>query len=373
MKVGLMARSLRPPLTGIGRYTLNLARAVASSLSPGSLFLYLPRDSVSLNGVPARQETAPVPIPHELFRAAWEQTVVPFQARSQQINVYHSPNYTLPLALPCPSVLTVHDLAFLRGGLHNRRLQLYLKVFASIAVRRASQIICVSDATRADLESRFPSSRTRTTVIYQGLDPRFKERPAKAAIDSFRRERGLERPYLLFVGAIEPRKNLPRLIRAFERVVDDARIPHDLVICGPWGWRYGPSRDAIEASHCAGRIKRLGYVPDERLGSLYAGADALAYVSLLEGFGFPPLEAMAMGTPVITSNLSSMPEVVGDAGVKVDPRNVGAISRALALVLTDSTQAARMREAGFEQARQFTWARCARETIGVYRRAISGA
>jgi glycosyltransferase involved in cell wall biosynthesis len=367
-----MGRSLRPPLTGIGRYTLNLARALASRLSPGSLSLYLPRDTIALNGMPARHEIAPVPTPHELLRAAWEQTVVPFQVRCQQINVYHSPNYTLPLALPCPSVLTVHDLAFLRRGLHNRRLQLYLNVLASIAVRRASQIICVSDATEADLESRFPSSRTRTTVIYQGLDPRFEERPAKGAVDCFRRERGLERPYVLFVGAIEPRKNLPRLIRAFEQAVAVARIPHELVICGPWGWRYGPSKDAIEASHCAERIKRIDYVPDECLQLLYTGADALAYISLLEGFGFPPLEAMAMGTPVITSNVSSMPEVVGDAGVKVDPRNVGAISRALALVLTDSTHAARMREAGFERARQFSWERCARETIDVYRRAISG-
>jgi glycosyltransferase involved in cell wall biosynthesis len=368
-----MARSLRPPLTGIGRYTMNLARAVAYSLSPGSLCLYLPRDAVSLNGMPARREIAPVPTPHELLRAAWEQTVVPVQARSHRIDVYHSPNYTLPLALPCPSVLTVHDLAFLRTGLHNRRLQLYLKFFASIAVRHASQIICVSEATRGDLESRFPSSRARATVIYEGLDPRFEERPAKAAIDCFRLESGLERPYVLFVGAIEPRKNLPRLIRAFEQVVDAARIPHDLVICGPWGWRYTPSKNAIEASPCVGRIRRLGYVADESLPMLYAGADALAYVSLFEGFGLPPLEGMAMGTPVITSSVSSMPETVGDAAVKVDPTDVGSISRALALVLTDSAKAARLREAGPERARQFTWERCARETIEVYRRAISGA
>ena len=143
-----MARSLRPPLTGIGRYTLNLARAVGSALPAGSLSVFLTRDTIPLNGMSARREIVPIPTPHEVLRAAWEQTVVPLQARSQRIDIYHSPNYTLPLALHCPSVLTVHDLAFLRTGLHNHRLQLYLKIFTSLAVRRASRIICVSESTR---------------------------------------------------------------------------------------------------------------------------------------------------------------------------------------------------------------------------------
>ncbi|MDO8614720.1 MAG: glycosyltransferase family 1 protein [Dehalococcoidia bacterium] len=368
-----MARSLRPPLTGIGRYTLNLARAVGSALPKGSLSLFLTRDSISLNGTPGDRATAPLPTPHELLRVAWEQTVVPLQARGKRLDVYHSPNYTLPLALPCPGVLTVHDLAFLRGRLHNQRLQIYLRLFTNIGVRRASQIICVSEATRADVELKYPAARGRTSVVYSGLDPRFEKRPAESEVAVFRREHGLERPYVLFVGSIEPRKNLPRLVQAFERAVAEAGIAHDLVICGPWGWRYGRSAEAMEGSPLAGRIRRMGYVPDANLPLLYAGADTMAYVSLFEGFGFPLLEAMAMGTPVVTSNVSSMPEVVGGAALTVSPKDVGSIAAGLISALTDSGLAARLREAGPERAREFTWERCGRETIEVYRRAMSGA
>jgi glycosyltransferase involved in cell wall biosynthesis len=364
-----MARSLRPPLTGIGRYTLNLANVVAGSLPAGSVSLFLTRDAVGLNGNPAARAVAPLPTPHELMRATWEQTLVPLQARERGIDVYHSPNYTLPLALPCPGVLTVHDLAFLRGGLHNRRLELYLRMFTSIGVRRASRIICVSESTRSDLEYRYPGTAARTTVIYPGLDAHFQDRPGDADIAAFRLEQGLEGPYVLFVGAIEPRKNLPRLVRAYERAVAEAGVPHDLVICGPLGWRYGRSLRAIEESPLRSRIRRMGYLRDSILPLLYAGADALVYPSLFEGFGFPPLEAMGVGTPVVTSNVSSMPEVVGEAAVTVSPSDVDSIARGIVTVLTNPGLAHDLRDAGTARAREFTWERCGRETIEVYRRA----
>jgi glycosyltransferase involved in cell wall biosynthesis len=335
--------------------------------------LFLTRDSFGLNGIPCERAAAPFPTPHELLRALWEQILVPLQVRRSGIDVYHSPNYTLPLSLSCPGVLTVHDLAFLHGGLHNQRLQLYLRLFTGLGIRRASRIIAVSLSTREEVESRYPSARGRTSVIYPGLDPRFQSRPSHAEVRSFREERGLVRPYVLFVGAIEPRKNLPRLVKAFERTVAEADMPHELIICGPWGWRCGPSAKAMARSPLRERIRRVGYVRDSDLPLLYAGADALAYPSLIEGFGFPPLEAMAMGTPVVTSDISSMPEVVGDAAVKVSPRSVESIAAGLVSVLTDSRVADSLRESGPARAGKFTWDRAAALTVEIYSSAGRGA
>jgi len=366
VRVALMGRSLRPPLTGIGRYTLNLARALAAALSPGAVTLFLTRDAVALDGLPCVRALAPLPTPHELLRGAWEQLLVPLAVRRGQHDIYHSPNFTLPLSLPCPAVLTVHDLAYLRGGLHNARLQMYLRLLTSLAIARAARIIAVSQSTRRELEARYPRARGRVSVVYPGLDPQFWHPPAASAIRAFRERLGLSRPYLLFVGTIEPRKNLPRLVRAFEKAVQEASLPHELVVCGPWGWRHEAAARALARSPLRQRIRRLGYLPQEELPLLYAGAELLAYPSLLEGFGFPPLEAMALGTPVLTSDTSSLPEVVGTAAVTVSPLSVEGIAQGILRLLHDRSLADRLRSAGPERARQFTWERAARETLEAY-------
>lgn len=367
MKIGLMARSLRPPLTGIGRYTRNLAIEMSRLVGPDNLTLFLTKEVRAADGIAARRTTCPVPTPHEALRAAWEHTWVPLEARRRGIDVYHSPNYTLPLTLPCPGVVTVHDLAFLDKRFHNRRLQLYLRLVTGASLRRAAQVIAVSDFTKQQVEKHYPQTKGRVSVVYSGLEPSF-----AVNLSSNGRQRMHPRPYVLFVGSVEPRKNLPRAIHAFERAMAETGLPHDFVLCGPLGWRYGKSLRAIEESPLGNRVQRVGYVPEDDLPYWYAGADLVLYPSLDEGFGFPVLEAMAAGTPVVSSDGSAIPEVGGAAAELVPPTSTAAIADAISRVLTQPKLAEEMRKRGRKRAASFTWERAARETLAVYEKAAEG-
>ncbi len=366
-----MARSLRPPLTGIGRYTLNVARGLSRLLSPGSLTLFVTRDAASLDGVSCARVSAPLPTPHELLRGLWEQTLVPLDVRRRGIELYHSPSYSLPLSLPCPSVVTIHDLAFLDARFHKLRMRFYLRILTQLSLRRADHVIAVSQYTREQLEARCPHVSGRISVVYPGLDPLFSSPPSEAAVREFRQGVGQARPYILFVGAIEPRKNIPRLIRAYELAIAETGLPDDLVLCGPLAWRYGPAVRAWRESPLRDRIRHTGYVPAEQLPLWYAGADLLLYPSLCEGFGFPPLEAMASGTPVVTSDCSSLPEVVADAAITVPPTSVEAIAEAIRDVLTKRDLADDLRAQGLQRALKFTWGEAAAKTLEIYRQLVS--
>jgi glycosyltransferase involved in cell wall biosynthesis len=364
MKIGMMARSLRRPVTGIGRYTHALASAVSEQVGPQNFTLFLTREAAA-TGISAQQVVCPVPTPHESLRALWEHTFVPLEVKRRAIDVYHSPNYTLPLNLPCAGVVTVHDLAFMEPNFHKTRLRLYLRLLTGISLRRAAKIIAVSEYTKHQIEQRFPRVRGRVSVVYSGLQPRF-----LAPQDSGHRLH--LRPYVLFVGSVEPRKNLPRLVRAWERAVTANNLPHDLVLCGPIGWRYDASLNAIQNSPLRERIHQVGFVPETDLPHWYAGADLLLYPSLDEGFGFPVLEAMAAGTPVVSSDCSAIPEVAGDAAVLVNPKSVNAIADAITSVLTDQRLASDLIDRGRERASRFTWESAALETLAVYRLADRG-
>lgn len=351
---------MRPPLTGIGRYTLNLAANLAPLVAPDRLTLFLTREVCDLNGLDCDRVVSPFATPHEVFRAAWEHIAVPFEARRHGIDVYHSPNYTLPLVLPCPAVVTVHDLAFMDPRFHNRRLQVYLKLLTGISLRRAARVIAVSDYTRSQIEQRFPHVKGKVSVVYSGLDPSF---VGEAQLV----RRNGARPYILFVGSIEPRKNLRRLVRAYEIAMRSTGLPHELVLCGPWGWRYKPIAQSLEESPLRDRIRHIGYVPPADLPGLYANADLLAYPSLDEGFGFPIIEAMSAGTPVITSDRAAPPEVAAGAALTVPPENVDAIAAAIASVLTDSALATDLAEKGRARAADFSWTRTAEQTMDIFR------
>lgn len=362
-----MGRSLRPPLTGIGRYTLNLARGLTGESRTHDVSLYVTRETPLLGLDSCRVVRASFPTPHEVVRGIWEQTLVARDVSRTGADLYHSPNYAIPLRLPCPSVLTIHDLAYLDPRFHRQRLRIYLRLFTDFSVRRASRVISVSAFTKSEIIARYPGAACKVSVVRSGLDPIFERQPGAREARSFLDEIGQARPYVLSVGSIEPRKNIPALVAAFERVVRRSAIPHDLVICGPWGWRCGASREAIETSPFRERIRVLGYLPGSQLPLLYAGADLLAYPSLQEGFGFPPLEAMAMGTPVVTSDTSSLPEIVGDAAIMVPPTDVAALADAMETVLTDPGIADALTAKGYERSRRFTWAQATRETLEVYR------
>jgi glycosyltransferase involved in cell wall biosynthesis len=255
-------------------------------------------------------------------------------------------------------------MAFLDRRYHNQRLRWYLMLLTKMSLRRAARVIAVSQFTKDTVLQHFPTLEDKVRVVHSGLDHAFEER------DTSNGHTG-GRPYILFVGSIEPRKNLPRLIRAFEIAMAETGLKHDLVFCGPWGWRYQGVVAAWEGSPLRERIRHAGYVPANDLPALYAGADLLAYPSLQEGFGFPVLEAMASGTPVVTSNVAALPEIAGDAALMVPPTNTDAIAGAIASVLTNPDLAGDLVERGRRRARPFTWSRAAAETLSVYREAMS--
>jgi len=263
-------------------------------------------------------------------------------------------------------VLTVHDLApFVLGRRYmNRRHWLTHRLFLPPLVRRADHVITDSEHSKRDIERILGLPSERVTAVHLAAGSSFSPRP-DAEIAAVRARYRLPEHFVLFVGTIEPRKNLPRLVQAFERVA--GRL-HDLalVIAGGLGWEYRPLLRAIEASPVRERILLPGRVAQEDLPALLSGATAFAYPSLYEGFGLPPLEAMQCGCPVVTSNSSSLPEVVGDAALTVDPRSPDELAEALVRISTDRELQSQLRERGLRRSRLFSWEACARETVAVY-------
>lgn len=371
MRVGFMARSVRPGATGVGRYAANLVTSLAECLPPQTLTAFLTRDAPRSWTGRVHEVRAPFATPNEYMRAIWEQSVVPWQVARLGLDVYHSPNYILPLGLPCPAVVTIHDLSYLQRSVHRLRSHLYLSVMTGLALRRAAAVVAVSEYTRRAIEARYPRVAGRIAVISEGVDPALRP-PSAARLATFRQATGLSEPYLLFVGTREPRKNLVRLVTAFEMVIGRTGLPHQLVFVGPDGWKTDALAVALARSPLADRIRIVGHVPDEALACWYAGAALFVYPSLEEGFGLPPLEAMACGAPVVTSNTSALPEVVGAAALTIEPTDVAGLALAIERVLTEAGTADRLREAGLRRAQCFSWEAVARAYQRLYERVAAG-
>jgi len=259
----------------------------------------------------------------------------------------------------------VHDLIFRHLPQHHKPLnRWYLNLTLPLYCRRATHIIAVSAQTRRDLSAAYRLPAEKITVIHEAADPCFCPQPPETVAAARARYRLPER-YLLFVGTIEPRKNLGRLLQAFERL-HEARLTDALVIVGQRGWLYDDFFAALENSPARQAVIFPGFVPDADLPAVYAGAQALAFPSLFEGFGLPVLEAMACGTPVVCSNTSSLPEVVGEAALLVDPTDVDALADALTRVLRDDALRRELWQKGWAQVQHFTWQETARRTLAVY-------
>ena len=364
-----MGRSLRGQYSGVVRYTHELVTALAPRIGRDlTVFVTQAPDGIEDLGV--NRVRAPFPTPNEYARAAWEQAVVPLEVSRLQPDVYHSPNYILPLALRRPAVVTVHDLFYLEPDLHRLRSRLYLTALATHAISSARRVICVSNSTGDRLLRRHPKAEHVIRVVPEGVDPRF--RPVETdGVQRVREKLGLHQPYVLFVGTIEPRKNLDRLIRAFSLAACRSGLPHDLVIAGGRGWKDVAIQAALEASPVKGRIRFTGYVDDADMPALYAGADLFVFASLDEGFGLPPLEAMACGTAVVASRAGSLPEVLGEAARLVDPHDEEEIAAAVVETLGDASTRSALIAAGLERAARYDWNAAADATIAVYEEAAS--
>jgi len=356
---------------GLGRYAESLAHALAPLLPDRLAFFYNREHGIEplegLGHIPART----VALGYKPWRmAVWAGQLVRagFNRLVPGAELFHATEHLLLPLRGVPAVLTVHDLIFRHLPEHHKPLnRWYLNLTLPLFCRRATHIIAVSEHTRGDLVRTYGLPPEKITVIYEAAGSRFCPQPAEA-VAGLRARMGLPERYLLFVGTIEPRKNLLRLLESFERVHTEG-LTEALVIVGKRGWLYDDFLAALERSPARRAVLFPGFVPDADLPAVYSGAQALALPSLFEGFGLPVLEAMACGTPVVCSNGSSLPEIAGDAAMLVDPLDVESITGGLRRVLAGGGQALEMRTLGLAQAQRFSWERAAQATLAVYRQA----
>ena len=354
---------------GISRYSYCLLQALRGDAG-GHRVTAL----VGGSSVPAGLEETPTfrvlpsgwPSDRPAARIVWEQVVQPLLLRRLRPDVLHGLSYALPLAHVGAMVVTVLDLSFLRFPQYfNRANRVYLGAMTRLAVRRARRVIAISEFTRTEIVRLLGVPPERVAVVHCGVDERFRPVRDPAVLETFRRERGLPERFILYLGTIEPRKNLERLLDAYARI--RRHLPHKLVLAGGRGWKAEGVYARIAALDLERDVLLPGYVPMEEQPLWYNGADVYVYPSLYEGFGLPPLEAMACGTPVVAARAASLPEVVGDAAVLVDPLSVDALSEALLRVASDADLRRTLGLAGVARAEQFTWTRTALQTLEVYR------
>lgn len=308
------------------------------------------------------------PTSRAAVRVLWEQLVQPRTLRQVVADLVHGPVFIAPLLAPCPTIVTIHDLSFIRfPDLFRPANRLYLTVLTRLSARRARRLIAVSAHAAAETTRLLDVSPERIDVVYHGVDPAFCPLPADE-VAAFCRRRGLPERFVLCVGTLEPRKNQTKLVEAFARI-HDSQVK--LVLVGGKGWLYDELFARVEALGLSGQVIFAGYVMNDELPMWYNAATALAYPSVYEGFGLPVLEAQACGTPVLTSNVSSLPEAAGDAAVMVDPYDVEALAAGLNRLLTDEALRHELRERGMVHAQQFSWPHAAQETARVYRRALA--
>ncbi|MBE2233791.1 MAG: glycosyltransferase family 4 protein [Anaerolinea sp.] len=375
MRIAIDARIAHYTSAGIGQYAVHLAQALAR-LDQANQYVLLQsrKDQRTLVDEPhVQRQGLWTPSHHR-----WEQGALAVEFRFRptlrrlKIDLLHSTDFIPPLHLRgFKSVITVHDLAFLRWPhfLTEESARYYGQVEG--AVERADHIIAVSESTQNDLVKLLGAPADKITVVYEAADPLYRPMARAEALAALRGKYPLPDEFVLFVSTIEPRKNIVTLLHAYRRLLDAYKLDVGLVLAGATGWLSDQIFETVEQLDLQRHATFLGRVPNGDLACLYNLARCLAHPALYEGFGLTPLEAMACGTPVVVSNVSSLPEVVGDAALLIDPNSPEELAVALQRVLTDETLSASLRAKGLARARTFSWERTAEETLAVYRRTFN--
>jgi glycosyltransferase involved in cell wall biosynthesis len=348
--------------TGTEHYTWELLRALAHLDRRNRYRLYYNQAPAHLPSLPDNFTLRSIPLPR-----LWTHARLSWEMATQPPDVLFVPAHALPLGNAPRSVVTIHDLGFVRHPeAHTFAQRMYHRVFTRLSARRATRVIAISQTTKRDLQDVYRISPDKIDVVYHGVDPRFKPIEDRSVVEEVLRRYDLAPPYLLFVSTIQPRKNVGRLIEAFaraRRVLGDRRLK--LVLAGKRGWLTEQIERRAGDLGISDAVRFLGYVADEDLPALLNAASAYVIPSLYEGFGMTVLEAQACGTPVLASNVSALPEVVGDAGLLVDPYNVAVIANGIVQLASDAVLRDRLRERGLRHAAGWTWKRTAHETLAV--------
>src|SRR5687768_1264429 len=364
MRVAIDARKLHD--FGIGTYIRNLLRQLARIDRDTEYVLLCQEADLDVGTLlGANFRTVLEPSPNYSLR---EQIHVPWVLHRERPDVYHAPHYVLPAGVRCRSVVTIHDCIHLMFPqyLPNRAAYAYARAAMWAAARRSDRILTVSEASKRDILHFFNVPPEKIVVVYNAIDEHFRVTPSDEDVARVRERYQLDHRFVLYVGNIKPHKNLVRLIEAFAALRSGELEDTKLLIIGDEISKLPALRRAVHQYKLHKHVRFLGYVSDQTLSVLYRLTALFVFPSLYEGFGLPPLEAMASGAPVVTSNISSLPEVAGGAAELVDPYDVESIGEGLRRVLDDPAHAAEMRRKGLTRAREFSWDRSVARTHEVY-------
>ncbi|HZQ07442.1 MAG TPA: glycosyltransferase family 1 protein [Anaerolineae bacterium] len=365
MKVAIDYTAAARQRAGIGRYTRSLIHALAQQDQTNSYTLYVPSDARYLDDAhtfPNNFRIKRAPLNERAMVTLWQRARIPLpiEVFTGESDVFYSPDFVLPPTRAKRKILTVHDLSFKRvPETVVPNLKWYLEGAVPRAVQRADLILADSEATRKDLIELFHAPSERVRTLYSGCDPLFQRVTDARELTRVREQYQLQRPFILNVGTIEPRKNLTRLVQAFAQLPPRGDL--ELVIAGGRGWMYDEIYAAPQKFGVSDAVRFLGFTPDADLPALYSLSEIFVYPSLYEGFGLPVLEAMTCGTAIVTANNSSLPEVAGDAALLVDARNTEALVSAMHCLLEDTDLRKRMQEKALARAKLFSWEKSARE------------
>lgn len=364
---------------GIGRYTRGLVQALFDLDQENEYVLFAtpglrPRTDLPIsqftNPQPPNFRYRPIPVSHRLAAIVWHRLRIPLpvEAFTGPVDVFHSPDFVLPPQRRGARILTVHDLSYMRypeGATPN--LRRYLNEVVPRSIARADLVLADSESTKRDLAELLDVSLERVRVVYAGVEPRFRPIFDDEYLRAVARRYDLDPPFILTVGTLEPRKNLQRLFQAYALLRQRMAFAPRLVVVGARGWLTDDIFAALDASGVGPHVRFPGYVHDEDLPAVYNLACLFVFPSLYEGFGIPPLEALACGIPVACSNTSSMPEVVGDAALTFEPTDVEAMAEAMLRILTDGELRVNLIARGRERAERFTWTAAATDLLAAYR------
>lgn len=374
LRIGINARYIQRQITGIERYTLELIKNIEKIDTKNRFVLFynkhekIPKITKSQNFT---DYISRFPTKNVFFRILWEEMYLSQEIKSKRIDVFHGPSFVVPMIKPknCRYVITIHDLSwFYYPESFTFFNKLFFRVFLPNSIKKADVIIADSRSTKNDIIKFYGVNPEKIKVIYLGIDKDFC-RPSDAAKNSLiLRKYGLPEDYILSIGSLLPRKNIVNIIRAFYDLKKKG-LKEKLVIIGKKAWLYEQIFSIIKDFNIREEVIFTGYVEDKNLPYLYSSAKLLLFPSFYEGFGLPILEAMSCGCPVITSKVSSMPEVAGDAALLVDPKNIGQISKSIEKLIKDESLRKDLINRGYEQAKKFSWEKTANETLAMYKKA----
>ncbi len=348
-------QKINPVKIEVQLYKQNIKSRSPFSLLPSLYSFYRSLSSVS---------RLPIPSQSRLFRILNENFRLPNYLKKHNFQLFHSPNYVLPFFIKTPSIITVHDLfTFDFPKLCRLKSVLYFKLFLPRSIKKADKIITISETVKNDILSRFNVPDKKVDVVPLGISPMFKRTINLKVISKY----SISNKYILFVGNIEPKKNLVRLLKAFHKLISEGKISHQLVIAGKKGWKYLEVFSTVHSLNLQNKVVFIGYIPENDLPALYSMAEFFVFPSIYEGFGIPPLEAMACETPVLASNTGALSEITGGNCLMVNPYNTDEIVVGIHKLITDENLRRSYIYKGKKWVKQFTWERTARKTLEVYK------